>query len=76
MKLVFNILGVILVLLGLFFVLEGAKVISVVALAHFTRYLLGGIVVIVIGIVSFVVANRGPKSAPPTPPTPPTPPAP
>ncbi len=73
MKLVFNILGVILVVLGLFFVLEGAKVLTVITLAHFTRYILGGIVVVVIGIISFVVANRKPTSTPPTPPAPPAP---
>ncbi len=65
MKLLLNILGVILVLLGLFLTLEGAKIIQVSALGHFTRYILGGILIIIAGIVSFVFANRRPKSTPP-----------
>ena len=65
MKVTLYILGVILVLVGLFFTLEGAKVVDWVALGHYTRYLLGGIVLIVVGIVAFVVANQKPKSTPP-----------
>ncbi len=65
MKTLFNVLGVVLVILGLFSLLEGARILNVITLVHHTRYVLGGIAVVVVGVVAFVFANRRPKSTPP-----------
>jgi hypothetical protein len=67
MKLLLNILGVLLVLLGVFFALEGANILSVVVFTHHIRYLIGGIVLIALGIGAFIFAGRRAKSAPPAP---------
>jgi hypothetical protein len=65
MKLILNIVGAVLVLAGLFFALEGAKILQLIALGHFTRYLLGGIGLVVLGVVAFIFANQKKKSTPP-----------
>ncbi len=64
MKVLVNLLGVLLLLAGAFFILEGAQVLSLVAFSHHLRYLIGGIVLVVVAVLAFVFANRR-RSLPP-----------
>ncbi len=65
MKWVLNILGVLLLLMGTVWILQGLGIYPVGFMAHQMKYAYAGIVVDVVAIGLFVVANRRRKSTKP-----------
>ncbi len=65
MKWVLNILGVLLILMGSVWILQGTGVYPVGFMAHDMRYAYAGIVVDLVAIGFFIIANRGRKKLPP-----------
>jgi len=66
MKWVLNILGVLLFLMGTVWVLQGTGLYAVGMMAHQMKYAYAGIVVDLIAVVLFVIANRRKKNLPPS----------
>ncbi len=64
MKWLLDIVGVILALLGLVWILQGANILKVGFMAGQLQYALLGIVVALVGIVLIVYANRPQKHTP------------
>ena len=66
MKWVLNILGVLLFLMGTVWILQGTGLYPVGFMARQMKYTYAGIVVDVIAVVLFVVANRRRRNLPPS----------
>jgi formate hydrogenlyase subunit 3/multisubunit Na+/H+ antiporter MnhD subunit len=66
MKWVLNILGVLLILMGTVWIFQGTGLYLVSFMAHDMKYAYAGIVVDLVAIGLFVIANRK-KKLPPTP---------
>jgi hypothetical protein len=58
MRLVLNILGVLLALMGTVWILQGTGVFPVGGMAYQTKWTYAGIVVDLVAIALFVIANR------------------
>ena len=66
MKWVLNILGVLLILMGTVWILQGTGLFPVGMMAHQMKYAYAGIVVDLIAVGLFVIANRRRKNLPPS----------
>jgi ribose 1,5-bisphosphokinase PhnN len=66
MKWVLNILGVLLLLMGTIWILQGTGLYPVGFMAHQMKYTYAGIVVDLIAVGLFVIANRRRKNLPPS----------
>ena len=66
MKWVLNILGVLLILMGTVWILQGTGFFPVGMMAGQMKYAYAGIVVDLIAVVLFVIANRRKKNLPPS----------
>ncbi len=66
MKWVLNILGVFLLLMGIVWILQGTGLYPVGFMAHQIKYTYAGIVVDIIALGLFVLANRRRKNLPPS----------
>jgi hypothetical protein len=66
MKWVLNILGVLLLLMGTVYILQGTGLLPVGMMAHQMKWAYTGIVVDVIAIGLFILANRRRKNLPPS----------
>jgi ribose 1,5-bisphosphokinase PhnN len=66
MKWVLNILGVLLLLMGTVWVLQGTGLYPVGFMAHQMKYTYAGIVVDLVAVGLFVIANRRRKNLPPS----------
>ena len=67
MKWALNILGVLLLLMGTVWILQGTGVYAVGLMANQMKYAYAGIVVDIIAVGLFVIANRRRKNLPPSP---------
>jgi hypothetical protein len=72
MKWVLNILGVLLFLMGTLWILQGTGVYAVGMMANQMQYAYAGILVDIVAIVLFIIANRRRKNLPPSSNNPPT----
>jgi hypothetical protein len=66
MKIVLNILGVLILLMGTIWILQGTGVFPVGFMANNMKYTYIGIFVDLVGIVLLIFANRKRKTTPPT----------
>jgi len=66
MKWILNILGIFLLLMGTIWILQGTGLYPVGFMARQMKYTYAGIVVDVIAVVLFVVANRRRRNLPPS----------
>ncbi|HTX90826.1 MAG TPA: hypothetical protein VMC09_06375 [Anaerolineales bacterium] len=66
MKWVLNILGVLLFLMGTVWILQGTGVFPVGFMAHQMKYTYAGLVIDLVAIALFFLANRRRKSLPPS----------
>jgi hypothetical protein len=66
MKWVLNILGVLLILMGTVWILQGTGVVPVGGMAYQTKWTYAGIVVDLVAIGLFIIANRRRKNLPPS----------
>jgi hypothetical protein len=66
MKWVLNILGVLLFLMGTVWILQGTGVYAVGMMANHMQYAYAGIVVDIVAIALFFIANRRKKNLPPS----------
>jgi ribose 1,5-bisphosphokinase PhnN len=66
MKWALNILGVLLLLMGTVWILQGTGVYAVGLMANQMKYAYAGIVVDIIAVGLFVIANRRRKNLPPS----------
>ena len=66
MKWILNILGIFLLLMGTVWILQGTGLYAVGMMAHQMKYAYAGIVVDVIAVGLFVIANRRRKNLPPS----------
>jgi hypothetical protein len=66
MKWVLNILGVLLILTGTVWILQGTGVFPVGGMAYQTKWTYVGIVVDLVAIVLFILANRPRRKLPPS----------
>jgi hypothetical protein len=66
MKWVLNILGVLLFLMGTVWILQGTGVYPVGFMAHQIKYTYAGIVIDLVAIGFFILANRRRKNLPPS----------
>ena len=73
MKWVLNILGVLLFLMGTVWILQGTGIYAVGMMANQIKYAYAGIVVDIIAIGLFIIANRRRKNLPPSSSNPPSP---
>jgi formate hydrogenlyase subunit 3/multisubunit Na+/H+ antiporter MnhD subunit len=65
MKWMLNILSTLLVLIGTVWILQGTGVYPVGFMAHDMRYTYAGIVIDLVAIAIFIIANRKRKNLPP-----------
>jgi formate hydrogenlyase subunit 3/multisubunit Na+/H+ antiporter MnhD subunit len=72
MKWVLNILAVLLFLMGTLWILQGTGVFAVGMMANQMQYAYAGIVVDIVAIALFIIANRRRKHLPPSSNNPPT----
>jgi hypothetical protein len=72
MKWVLNILGVLLFLMGTFWILQGTGIYAVGMMANQMKYAYAGIVVDLVAIGLFFIANRRRKNLPPSSSNPPS----
>jgi hypothetical protein len=72
MKWVLNILGVLFFLMGTLWILQGTGIYAVGMMANQMQYAYAGILVDIIAIVLFIIANRRRKNIPPSSNNPPT----
>jgi hypothetical protein len=63
MKIILNVLGVLLALIGLVWILQGFNVLLGSMMSGHIQYALLGLIVAVIGVVMLVFANRRPKAS-------------
>jgi hypothetical protein len=66
MKWVLNILGILLILMGTIFILQGTGVVPVGGMAYQTKWTYIGIVIDLVAIGFFIIANRRRKNLPPS----------
>jgi hypothetical protein len=66
MKWVLNILGVLLILMGTVWILQGTGVVPVGGMAYQTKWTYAGIVVDLLAVGLFIIANRRRKNLPPS----------
>jgi hypothetical protein len=66
MKWVLNILGVLLFIMGTIWILQGTGVYAVGMMANHMQYAYAGIVVDIVAIALFFIANRRRKNLPPS----------
>ena len=66
MKWFLNILGVLLLLMGTVWILQGTGLYAVGMMAHQMKYAYAGIVVDIVAVGLFVIANRRRKNLPPS----------
>jgi hypothetical protein len=66
MKWVLNILGVLLALMGTVWILQGTGIYPVGFMAHQIKYTYWGIVIDLLAVVLFILANRRRKKLPPS----------
>jgi hypothetical protein len=72
MKWVLNILAVLLFLMGMLWILQGTGIYAVGMMANQMQYAYAGIVVDIVAIALFIIANRRRKQLPPSSNNPPT----
>lgn len=66
MKWILNILGVLLILTGTIWILQGTGVFPVGGMAYQSKWMYIGIVLDVVAIVLFIIANRRGRKLPPS----------
>jgi hypothetical protein len=66
MKWVLNILGVLLILMGTVWILQGTGVVPVGGMAYQTKWTYAGIVVDLLAVGLFIITNRRRKNLPPS----------
>ncbi len=66
MRWVVNILGVLLLLMGAVWILQGTGLFPVGFMAYQTKYALAGIVLVLVSVGLFILANRRSKKLPPS----------